>query len=245
MTGVRVLDDSNEVKRMDSTLRTTTDVDRILTVTLDFPGKPVNTCAPQLLDELSALLDQIERDKPAGVIFSSAKARSFNAGADLTEVQKMSPADLSAYLAKGQVVFDRISKLAMPTVAAINGDCLGGGFEMALACSRRVAADDPSISIGLPEVKLGLIPAWGGTTRLPRLIGLRRALPILLAGKTMPPRKALKAALVDEVVRPESLLAAAHRLVRQPVERRTTKLADRAIAGFSSLRRRALETARQ
>ncbi len=230
---------------METNLRTTSDSDRVMTVWLDVPGKPVNTCTPALLDELSALLDQIERDKPAGVIFASAKTRSFNAGADLTEVSKMSPADLSSYLAKGQAIFERISRLQMPTIAAINGDCLGGGFEMALACRQRVAADETSISIGLPEVKLGLIPAWGGTTRLPRLIGLRRALPILLAGKTMPPRKALKSGLVDEVVRPEALLAAAGRMVRGLMPNRKTKLADRAIGGISSLRRRALDTARR
>src|SRR5205085_11831796 len=116
-------------------------------------------------------------------------------------------------LALGQSIFDRIARLTMPTVAAINGDCLGGGMELALACQMRVIVDDSSLSIGLPEVKLGLIPAWGGTTRLPRLIGLTRALPILLAGQTMSPRKALRRGLVDEVVRPEALVSAARRLV--------------------------------
>lgn len=227
-------------------LRTTTDRDRVMTVWMDAPGKPVNTCSPQLLDDLDALLGEIERDRPAAVIFASGKARSFNAGADLTEIRKIGREELVGYLAKGQAVFERIAKLPMPTVAAINGDCLGGGFELALACGRRVAADDPAISIGPPEVKLGLIPAWGGTTRLPRLIGLRRALPILLAGKTMPPRKAQKSGLVDEIVRPEALLAAAGRLARAPAGRgRSVKFADRAIARVGPLRRRALEVARR
>jgi len=229
---------------MEQALQTTTDPDRVMTVWLDVAGKPVNTCSPQMLDELVALLDEIEHQPPAAVIFASAKPRSFNAGADLTEVGKMNASALADYLARGQALFERIARLRIPTIAAINGDCLGGGFEMALACNQRVAADDSSISIGLPEVKLGLIPAWGGTTRLPRLIGLRRALPILLAGKTMPPRKALKAGLIDEVVRSEALQAAAGRLAREPLRRRKLSMADRAIASIGPLRRRALEAAR-
>ena len=99
-------------------------------------------------------------------------------GADLFEIRKMDRAGTERFLAEGQAVFDRISKLPMPTVAAINGDCLGGGFELALACTYRVAADDGSINIGLPEVKLGILPGWGGTVRLPRRIGLaQRACP--------------------------------------------------------------------
>lgn len=230
---------------MDTLLRTSLDSDRVMTVWMDVPGKPVNTCSMLMLDELDALLQQIEKDAPAAVIFASAKPRSFSAGADLVEVGKMSGEELAVYLAKGQSVFSRIARLAMPTVAAINGDCLGGGFEMALACQLRVAADDPSISIGLPEVKLGLIPAWGGSTRLPRLIGLRRALGILLAGKTMPPRKALKSGLVDEVVRPEAMLAAAGRLLREGPRKRKLPLTDRVIGKTSMLRRRAFDAARR
>ena len=188
----------------DPAIRLNTDSDNVAMIVMDLPGKPVNTFAPRLLDELSDAVSAIERDKPAAVIITSAKLRSFSAGADLFEIRKMSREEVAEYLKRGQMLFDRIAKLPMPTIAAINGDCLGGGFELSLACRYRVAADDFSISIGLPEVKLGLIPAWGGTTRLPRMIGLRRALPILLAGKTMPPRKAQKAGLVDEVVRPEA-----------------------------------------
>src|SRR5436309_393295 len=200
---------------MESVVRTITDDEQnIVTVWLDVPGKPVNTCSPQLLADLAQALDAIERDKPAGVIFASPKPKSFNAGADLFEIKKMSREQVEKYLADGQNLFSRIASLPMPTAAAINGDCMGGGFELALACTYRVAADVPSINIGLPETKLGLLPAWGGTTRLPRTIGLTRALPILLAGQTMPPRKALRAGLVDEVVRPEALLAAARRLVQ-------------------------------
>jgi 3-hydroxyacyl-CoA dehydrogenase/enoyl-CoA hydratase/3-hydroxybutyryl-CoA epimerase len=230
---------------MESAVRTTTDSDNILTVWLDVPGKPVNTCTPQLLAELADAVASLEKSTAAGVIFASAKLRNFNAGADLFTIREMQPAQVAAYLAEGQALFERIARLPMPTVAAINGDCLGGGMELALACTYRVAAADTSISIGLPEVKLGLIPAWGGTTRLPRMIGLTKALPILLAGKTMPPRKAQKSGLVDEVVRPEALLDAAKRLVTSRRDRKHPRLAQRLAAGLSPARNRILEAARR
>src|SRR5688500_7404350 len=148
---------------MASTLRTTTDADNILTIWMDVPGKPVNTVPPALLADLVDVVAAIERDPCAGVIFASAKPRSFSAGADLFEISRMTPEQIGEYLQLGQALFDRISRLPMPTVAAINGDCLGGGFELALACRYRVATDEGSISIGLPEVKIGLIPGWGGT----------------------------------------------------------------------------------
>src|SRR3954447_9997838 len=194
-----------------TTLRTTTDADGVMTVWLDVPDKGVNAVSPQVLHDLGLAVDEILRAKPRGVIFASAK-RSFVPGADLFEIRKMDRAGTERFLADGQAVFDRIANLPMPTVAAINGDCLGGGLELALACTRRVAADEPSINIGLPDTKLGILSAWGGTVPLPRTIGLAAALPLLLAGKTMPPRKAQKAGIVDEVVRPEALLLAARRL---------------------------------
>ena len=228
---------------MESSVRVIKDDHKIATVWLDLPGKPVNTCAPQLLADLNQALDSIERDQPAGVIFASAKPRSFNAGADLFEIRKMNRDQMLKYLSDGQALFNRIARLPMPTAAAINGDCLGGGCELALACKYRVAADDGSISIGLPEVKIGLIPAWGGTTRLPRMLGLSKALPILLAGQTMPPRKAMKRGLVDEVVRPEALLSAARRLVVSSPRPRRPGMLDRIAARISTLRNRILAAA--
>jgi 3-hydroxyacyl-CoA dehydrogenase/enoyl-CoA hydratase/3-hydroxybutyryl-CoA epimerase len=228
---------------MNAVLRTTTDADRVLTVWMDLPGKSVNTCSPQFFEDLNRTLDAIERDRPAAVIIASAKAKSFNAGADLFEIRKMNREQLAEFVARGQAVFDRIAHLSIPTIAAINGNCMGGGFELSLACRYRVAVDDGSISIGLPETKLGLIPAWGGTTRLPRLIGLRRALPILLAGKTMPPKKAQRAGLVDEVVRPEALQAAAKRIVMSGRAPQRPSRIDGAIAGVTAIRTRVLATA--
>lgn len=229
---------------MDPAVRITTDSDNVVTIWMDLPGKPVNTCSSQMFDDLEQALNTVERVRAKGVIVASAKPKSFSAGADLFEVSKMTREQMAAYVARGQEVFNRIAKLPMPTVAAINANCLGGGFELALACKYRVAADDTSVSIGLPETKLGLLPGWGGTTRLPRLIGLRRALPVLLAGKTMPPRKAQKAGLVDEVVRPEALQAAAKRLVTRGVKRKGLMI-DRAIAGITPVRKRVLDAARK
>src|SRR5215213_11124863 len=106
---------------MDTAVHTAIDNDNVMTVLLDVPGKPVNTCTPQLLDDLAAALDQIEKTMPAGVIFASAKPRSFNAGADLFTIRDMSDAQVNEYIARGQAIFDRIAHLPMPTAAAING----------------------------------------------------------------------------------------------------------------------------
>ncbi len=226
-------------------LRTTTDADGILTIWMDGPGKSVNTCSPQFFAEFAAVLESIERARPAGAIVASAKPRSFNAGADLFEIARMTADQVAEFVALGQRLFDRLARLDLPTVAAINADCLGGGFELALACRYRVAADDPSLSIGLPETKLGLIPGWGGTTRLPRTIGLRRALPILLAGKTLPPKKARRAGLVDEVVRPPALMAAAKRLALSRPPRQPPPWMDRVLAGVGLVRHRVLDASRR
>lgn len=212
------------------TIRTTTDTDGVVTVWFDQPGRSVNSVTRQLLSELTEVVTELERSAPRGVIFASAKPDSFIVGADLFEIRAMDAPRVTQFLADGQALYDRIAKLGAPTVAAINGDCLGGGMELALACTWRVTADDGSISIGLPEVKIGILPGWGGTTRLPRLIGLRKALPLLLTGKTLPPKKARKLGIIDETVRPEALLAAAKRLVSSPKPRRKLPLIDRAIA---------------
>ncbi|HET6249990.1 MAG TPA: 3-hydroxyacyl-CoA dehydrogenase NAD-binding domain-containing protein [Tepidisphaeraceae bacterium] len=226
------------------TLRTTKDGDGIVTIVLDAPGKSVNTLSQLMLAELGDALSRVEADPPKGVIFASAKKRSFIAGADLFEIKKMSPEQATKYLADGQTLFTRIEKLPCPTVAAISGDCLGGGFELALACRARVAADDSSINIGLPEVKLGILPGWGGTGRLPRLIGLAEALPLLLAGKTLPPAKAKRARMIDDVVRPEALPAAARRLVKKPPEHRPAPLLHRAATAMRFTRDKIFQAGR-
>jgi 3-hydroxyacyl-CoA dehydrogenase / enoyl-CoA hydratase / 3-hydroxybutyryl-CoA epimerase len=220
------------------TLRVAMNDDRIVTVLLDTPGKSVNSLTPAMLADLGTVLAELEEQKPAGVIFASAKKRSFIAGADLFEIRGMNRDAIERFLREGQIVFGRIARLPMPTAAAINADCLGGGLELALACTMRVAVNEGSISIGLPEVKLGILPGWGGTVRLPRLIGLAGALPLLLAGKTLPPRKALKAGIIDEAVRPEVLLDAAKRRLMQAAPRRAIPLAQRLAIKLPAMRRR-------
>jgi 3-hydroxyacyl-CoA dehydrogenase/enoyl-CoA hydratase/3-hydroxybutyryl-CoA epimerase len=220
------------------TLRVTMDGDRIVTVLLDAPGKSVNSLTTAMLADLATVVTELEQYKPAGVIFASAKARTFVAGADLFEIRKMDRDQVEGFLADGQELFERIAHLPMPTAAAINGDCLGGGLELALACSTRVAASLGSISIGLPEVKLGILPGWGGTVRLPRLIGLGKALPLILAGKTLPPKKALKAGIVNEVVRPEVLLHAAKRRVKRFIAQPPLPFMHRMAATIPAIRNR-------
>ncbi|MBI1370558.1 MAG: hypothetical protein GC162_18125 [Planctomycetes bacterium] len=193
----------------------TTSPHGVLTACFNTPGKSVNTFTPDALAELDQLIASIERGERSirGLIFTSGKTDSFITGADLFAMSTMDEPALKAFLELGQRLFERIGKLSIPTVAALNGHTLGGGFELALACTWRVAADVGSINIGLPETKLGILPAWGGTTRVTEMIGPMHTLPMLAAGKTLAPRKALSAGLIDEVVRPEALDHAAHRLV--------------------------------
>lgn len=221
--------------------------DGVLIVEFDHRDRPVNTFTPHALAQLSDVIAQVERQeiKPVGVIFRSAKVDAFIAGADLFAMRDMDEADVEAFLELGQSVFERIAKLSIPTVAAINGLTLGGGMELALACDYRIAADRGSINLGLPEIKLGIIPGWGGTVRLPRLIGLRRALPMLLGGKIVSPRKAKSLGVVDEVVRPESLHAAAHRMVRKRPTRQQPGFVDRFLASNPMLLKWVCKAARK
>ena len=204
---------------MSNTLHTQQDDNGVLTVWFDHTDKPFNTFSPEALDDLEALISSLQSaapdGRPAGMIFASAKRDVFVSGADLFEISRMDQVHLEVFIEQGQQLFDRIAKLPWPTVAAIGGHALGGGFELALACDWRVAADKGSINIGLPETMLGLLPGWGGTTRLARMLGPAKALSLILPGKTMPPRKALRAGLIDDVVRPEALPAAARRWLKR------------------------------
>ena len=228
-------------------IHTSIDGDNIMTVLFDNPDKPVNTLSPMVLEELSDAIESIEKadkdKRPAGVIFASDKDRCFIAGADLFEIKEMDDEQVYTFLEKGQQIYSRIAKLPMTTVAAINGDCLGGGLELALSCDRRVAADSGKVSIGLPEVKLGILPAWGGTTRLPRVIGLTKALPLLLTGRTLKPRKAKKLGVVNETVRPEALRSAAKRIAKKPRRPMKHSMLDRAAARFTFVRDKILAKA--
>jgi 3-hydroxyacyl-CoA dehydrogenase / enoyl-CoA hydratase / 3-hydroxybutyryl-CoA epimerase len=189
--------------------------DRVCLLTFDRPESGANIFDAATMSELSEHVDGIEGDQSLrGLIITSAKKSIFIAGADLkTLLKQAQTGELGAFIAEGQRVFNRIAALKIPSVAAIHGACAGGGYEVTLASDWRVASDDPATRIGLPETTLGLIPAWGGSTRLPRLIGEDNAAEVILKGKLYSASEALKIGLVDEVVTREKLLDAARRLI--------------------------------
>ncbi len=185
--------------------------DGVCVLTFDRPESGANIFDAATMESLREHLDAIENDASLkGVIVTSAKKSIFIAGADLqTLLRQAQTGELRDFIAEGQRVFNRLAALKVPTVAAIHGACAGGGYEITLACDHRVASNDPATKIGLPETTLGLLPAWGGATRLPRLIGLGAAADVILKGKLHAADEALKIGLVDEVVPPDQLMAAA------------------------------------
>src|SRR2546429_754879 len=175
--------------------------DRVCLLTFDRPESGANIFDAATMSELSEHVDAIERDNSVrGLIITSAKKSIFIAGADLKTLLKQAQSgEMRDFIARGQRILNRIAVLKIPTVAAIHGACAGGGYEITLACDHRIATDDPATRIGLPETTLGLIPAWGGCTRLPRLIGPERAAEVISKGKLYPAQEALKIGLVDEI----------------------------------------------
>ncbi|MDX2194065.1 MAG: 3-hydroxyacyl-CoA dehydrogenase NAD-binding domain-containing protein [Gemmatimonadales bacterium] len=198
----------------------------VVVLVLDVPGEPVNTLGRPVADELAAALELARADATvAGVVLISGKADNFIAGADIREfTQVRTAAEAEALSRFGQEMIAAVEAFPKPVVVAIHGACLGGGCELALGCHWRVASDHPKTQIGLPEVQLGLIPGAGGCNRLPRLVGVRAALDIILAGKGERAAKALKVGLVDELVpRPilrETAVRAALRLAREGLPKR-------------------------
>jgi 3-hydroxyacyl-CoA dehydrogenase / enoyl-CoA hydratase / 3-hydroxybutyryl-CoA epimerase len=190
--------------------------DNICVLTFDRPGSSANIFDRATLAELGRELDFIEGASwLKGVIFVSAKRSIFMAGLDLKAVdENMSLGAVREIIGCGQALFGRIAALKIPTVAAIHGAALGGGWEMSLACDYRLASPDRVTKIGLPETRLGLLPAWGGATRLPRLIGLPKALDFILAGKVAAPRQALKLGMIDEIVPAEHFTTVARKKIR-------------------------------
>src|SRR5205823_6200248 len=153
-------------------------------------------------------------DSLEGVVILSAKKSIFIAGADLkTLLHQAQTGEMRAFIAEGQRIFNRLAALKIPTCAAIHGACAGGGYEITLACDWRIASDDPATRIGLPETTLGLIPAWGGCTRLPRLIGAEKAVEVILKGKVCSAAEAKQLGLVDESVSRDQLLEAAKKKI--------------------------------
>jgi 3-hydroxyacyl-CoA dehydrogenase/enoyl-CoA hydratase/3-hydroxybutyryl-CoA epimerase len=203
--------------------------DGIAVVTFDLPGEPVNKLNAAVKVEFEALLIRIRDDAEIrAVVLISGKPDTFIAGADIEEFTALTTqAEAERLSFEGQEMVSRVETLPKPVVAAIHGACLGGGLELALACSYRVATDHPKTQLGLPEVQLGIIPGAGGCQRLPRLVGARAALDMILTGRSERAAKALKLGLVDELV-PKSILlptamAAADRLTRGGGQRRAAQ----------------------
>ncbi len=188
-------------------VRLETGPDGIAQVVFDRPRDRVNLLGSEVLRELDGILEEVGRTETArGLLFRSAKPRMFLAGMDVEEIAAVTDAFKASEGARtGQQVFQKIADLSLPTACAIGGVCLGGGLELALACTVRVASDDPSVQIGLPEVQLGIIPGFGGCQRLPRLVGLTAALDLILTGRRLDGRRAARIGLADRVV-PEAYL---------------------------------------
>jgi 3-hydroxyacyl-CoA dehydrogenase/enoyl-CoA hydratase/3-hydroxybutyryl-CoA epimerase len=192
----------------------TTDVrDGIAVLTFDLPGEPVNKLTAGVKAEFEQAFSALLADPSVrAIILASGKPDTFIAGADIEEFTRLeTPAQAEALSRGGQEMIARVEASPKPVVAAIHAACLGGGLELALACHWRIATDHPKTQLGLPEVQLGILPAAGGSVRLPRLIGLRAALDIILAGRTERAAKAFRLGIVDELVHPAILLDTARR----------------------------------
>jgi 3-hydroxyacyl-CoA dehydrogenase/enoyl-CoA hydratase/3-hydroxybutyryl-CoA epimerase len=175
--------------------------DGIYWLYMDRAESGANSLSEEVLDELEAILKKMPAKQIKGLVILSAKKNGFIAGADIKDFTRLKNMSQAEKLIKhGQSIFDRLEKLPFPTVSLIHGFCLGGGLELALACRYRVAKDDIRTRLGLPEVKLGIHPGFGGTVRLPRLIGAPQAMDLILSGRTVDVYKAKKMGLLDYVV---------------------------------------------
>ena len=185
-------------------------IDRTITITINRPEK-LNALSAQTLEEIEQALAEIENNSEAGaVIFTGSGPKAFVAGADIEQLAKASPIEARQIALRGQRVFSRIEKFPKPTIAAINGFALGGGLELAMACAVRVASTNAKL--GQPEVKLGIIAGFGGTQRLPRLVGRGIALEMLLTGEPFSAAEAHRVGLVNHVVEPDALLSKAREI---------------------------------
>jgi enoyl-CoA hydratase len=182
-------------------------------VTIDRP-KVLNALNMATMEELQEAFTDIASDRDIRVvILTGGGEKSFVAGADINELQKNNPVDAKAYTHRGQAVLDLIENLGKPVIACINGFALGGGCEIAMACTMRLASE--GAKLGQPEVKLGIIPGYGGTQRLPRLVGTGLAMQILLTGDMITAQEAHRIGLVNEILPPDKLIARAEEIAKK------------------------------
>lgn len=212
------------------------DADRIAWLTCDAPDASTNVLSAAVLGDLAAKLDDILKQRAAGVIVRSAKSNGFVAGADIHEfLQIRSPEQGYELVRAGQKVLQQLEDLPCPTVAILHGFALGGGLELALACNYRIGADDAALSLGLPEVMLGIHPGFGGTVRAVQLIGVRPALDLMLKGRPLRAARALSVGLVDELAPAGELAARAKLLLQRRPPRKSAPFVDK-LMNLSALR---------
>ncbi|NVK22821.1 MAG: fatty acid oxidation complex subunit alpha FadJ [Kangiellaceae bacterium] len=218
--------------------------DGIAVITIDLPGEAQNVLKPEFAQEIKEIIEPLSQDSSIkGLIIRSGKKGSFIAGADISVLKSVETAEQAEQIARtGQQMFQQLENLKFPVVAAIDGACLGGGLELTLACKGRVATDSPKTKLGLPEVQLGLLPGSGGTQRLPRLIGITPALDMMLTGKQLFPKQALKLGLVDEVVPAANLMKAARKRVTELSKGEQKKASMGSWFSAKGLQKLALET---
>lgn len=210
----------------------------VCTIWMDQKNEKINKIGPDLIGLFEEVFSELDKDDSIKAFVLTSKKKDFIAGADIEAFQKVEkPGDWKPIAQKGHQILKKIESSKKPIVAAIHGNALGAGLEIALACHARIASNDKSTKVALPEVKLGLLPGGGGTQRLPRLVGLQAALDMMLTGKNVFPYPALKMGLVDKVVHVSSLQNAAQKLalelVSKPIIRERNKLSIQ--AGFPSL----------
>ena len=194
--------------------------DGILVLTLDRADQAVNALSRGVLDELEAMIERIALELPKGIVIRSGKEAGFIPGADIKGFEEIAAKGLvEDWIRRGQLVFQKLAELRCPTVAAIHGHCMGGGTEIALACRYRIASRDEKTRIGLPEIKLGIYPGWGGSVRAPRLVGAPAAMDLMLTGRSLSASAAKAMGLVDRVVDKEVLLDEAVKLAQRGLKR--------------------------
>ncbi len=196
---------------------------------MDDPERKVNVLDEPAIAALESALGELESNAAlTGVILRSGKAGSYVAGADVRVIGSITdPEQVRVLVRRAHAAFSRLANLRVPTVAAIDGVCLGGGLEISLACDSRVAAEEPRTQIGLPEVLLGIFPAFGGSTRLPRLVGLPAALDLILTGRTLDAKRAEKMGLIAKAAPAAWLLAAAEKRLAELAKRPAGSRRDR------------------
>lgn len=212
--------------------QTTRDEAGIVWATLDCAGASTNTLGRDVMAELLTLLDHLDSAPPRGLIFRSGKTSGFIAGADIEEFTRIAtPAEARALVQWGWDAFARLAAVRYPTLALIRGHCMGGGLELSLACRYRITVDEPGTKLALPEVMLGIVPAWGGMARLPGVVGPAAALDMMLTGKSIDAVRARKMGLADACVPPRVMENAARVMVLSGAPLRRPPLVQRLLGG--------------